>query len=38
VVVENVQNAHFGAISQPPMGDVGLPAFVGLLSAERAPA
>jgi hypothetical protein len=34
VVVENVQDLHLGPIGEPPVSDVGLPAFVGLLGAE----
>jgi hypothetical protein len=34
VVVEDVQDLHIGAAGQAPVGDVGLPAFVGLLGGE----
>ena len=34
VVVEPVQDLHVGAVGQRPVGDVGLPAFVGLLGGE----
>jgi hypothetical protein len=38
VVIDNVQDRDLVAVGQLPMGDVGLPAFVGLLGAKRAPA
>ena len=34
VVVEPVEDLHVGAVGQPPVGEVGLPAFVGLLGGE----
>jgi hypothetical protein len=34
MVVEDVQDLHLGAVGQPPMGDVGLPAFVGLIGTN----
>jgi hypothetical protein len=34
VVVEPVQDLHVGAVGQRPVGDVGLPALVGLLGGE----
>jgi hypothetical protein len=37
MVVEDVQDLHLGAVGQPPMGDVGLPAFVGLIGAKHLP-
>jgi hypothetical protein len=37
MVVDDVQNPNFGAVGQLPMGDIGLPTFIWLLSAKRAP-
>jgi hypothetical protein len=34
VVVEDVADFDLGAVGEPPVGDVGLPAFVGLIGAE----
>jgi len=34
VVVDEVQDFGVGAISEPPVGEVGLPAFVGLFGGE----
>jgi hypothetical protein len=36
VIVEPVQDLHAAAISQRPVGEIGLPAFVGLISGEAA--
>src|SRR5215218_7807102 len=37
VVIDDVQDRYFGAVGQLPMGEVGLPAFVGLIGAKRSP-
>jgi hypothetical protein len=37
VVVDDVEDLHFGVIGQPPVGDVGLPQLVGLGGAEAFP-
>ena len=37
VVIEDVEDLHLGAVGQPPVGGVGLPAFVGLLGGEGPP-
>ena len=37
MVIEDVQDLHLAAIGEAPMGDVGLPALVGLLGAEPLP-
>jgi hypothetical protein len=37
VVVEGVQDLDLGAVAEPPVGDVGLPALVGHLGAEPDP-
>src|SRR5215207_3056651 len=37
VVVDNVQDRDLRTVGQLPVGDVGLPAFVGLLGAKRSP-
>ena len=34
MVVFDVEDLHIGAVGQPPVGDVGLPAFVGHLGAK----
>jgi hypothetical protein len=34
VVVNPVENLDMGAVVQPPMGEVGLPTFVGLFGGE----
>jgi hypothetical protein len=34
VVVEPVQNFDVGALGQPPVGEVGLPAFIGLFGGK----
>ena len=34
MVVEEVQGLHVGVISEPPVGEVGLPAFVELVGGE----
>jgi hypothetical protein len=38
MVVENVQDLYLGPVGEPPVSDIGLPAFVGLLGAEPVPA
>jgi hypothetical protein len=38
MVVELVADLHLGAVRERPVGDVGLPAFVGLVSFEPVPA
>ena len=38
MVVENVQDLHLDPVGEPPVSDIGLPAFVGLLGAEPVPA
>ena len=37
VIVENVEDFDLAVVGEAPVGDVGLPAFVGLVGAERAP-
>jgi hypothetical protein len=37
VVVEDVEDLHLGAVGELPVGDVGLPAFVGLVGGEPSP-
>jgi hypothetical protein len=34
VVIDPVEDLHVGAIGQPPVGEVGLPALVGLFGGE----
>ena len=34
VVVDEVEDLYVGAVGQPPVGEFGLPAFVGLLGGE----
>ena len=34
VVVEPVEDLHMGAVGEPPVGEVGLPALIGLLGGE----
>jgi hypothetical protein len=37
VIVEDVEDLDLAAVGEAPVGDIGLPAFVGLVGAERAP-
>jgi hypothetical protein len=37
VVVEQVEDLDLGGIGEVPVGDVGLPEFIGLLGAEALP-
>jgi hypothetical protein len=34
VIVEPVEDLHMGGIGEPPVGEVGLPAFVGLFGGK----
>jgi hypothetical protein len=36
VIVEDVEDLDLAAVGEAPVGDIGLPAFVGLVGAERA--